>query len=148
MEASGQSGAEARGTVEVLLNGVKTETLEVTKENNDLLHQFVLPHLSAADDNQVELRFTGEGGMAYQIAGQYFVPWRKVAGQDLLAIEVKYDRTRLAQTEVATATATIANKTDAIAKMVMVDLGIPPGFDLMSEDLQAMVEKTADAKSG
>lgn len=148
VEASGQSGAEARGTVEVLLNGVKTEMLEVTKENNDLLHQFVLPHLSAEQDNQVELRFTGEGGMAYQIAGQYFVPWRKVVGQDPLAIEVKYDRTRLAQNEVATATATIANKTDAIAKMVMVDLGIPPGFELMSEDLQEMVEKTAGAKSG
>ena len=30
----------------------------------------------------------------------------------------------------------------------MVDLGIPPGFEVMSEDLQAMVEKTARAKSG
>jgi hypothetical protein len=30
----------------------------------------------------------------------------------------------------------------------MVDLGIPPGFDLLSEDLQDMVAKTADAQSG
>lgn len=30
----------------------------------------------------------------------------------------------------------------------MVDLGIPPGFELLSEDLQTMVEKTASAKSG
>ena len=32
--------------------------------------------------------------------------------------------------------------------MVMIDLGIPPGFDLLSEDLQAYKEKNAGAKSG
>ncbi len=32
--------------------------------------------------------------------------------------------------------------------MVMVDLGIPPGFDLLSEDLQTFVEKTAGQKTG
>jgi hypothetical protein len=31
---------------------------------------------------------------------------------------------------------------------VMVDLGIPPGFDLLSEDLQAYQEKSAGLKSG
>jgi hypothetical protein len=30
----------------------------------------------------------------------------------------------------------------------MVDLGIPPGFDLLSEDLQTYKEKTASTKSG
>src|SRR5204863_9716465 len=34
------------------------------------------------------------------------------------------------------------------AAMVMVDLGIPPGFDLLSEDLQDYKEKSAAAKSG
>ncbi len=32
--------------------------------------------------------------------------------------------------------------------MVMVDLGIPPGFDLLSEDLQTYQEKSAGRKSG
>ena len=32
--------------------------------------------------------------------------------------------------------------------MVMVDLGIPPGFDLLSEDLQDYQEKSAGRKSG
>ena len=32
--------------------------------------------------------------------------------------------------------------------MVMVDLGIPPGFDLLSEDLQAYQEKSAGMKGG
>jgi alpha-2-macroglobulin-like protein len=37
---------------------------------------------------------------------------------------------------VATATATVRNNLGQTARMVMVDLGIPPGFDLLSEDLQ------------
>jgi uncharacterized protein YfaS (alpha-2-macroglobulin family) len=32
--------------------------------------------------------------------------------------------------------------------MVMVDLGIPPGFDLLTEDLQSYQEKTAGSASG
>jgi hypothetical protein len=108
----------------------------------------VLPKVNAQGGNEVELRFSGEGGMGYQVAGQYFIPWKTAAAQQPLAIEVKYDRTRLAQDEVATATATIRNNTGSTARMVMVDLGIPPGFEPLSEDLQTMVEKTAAAKSG
>jgi uncharacterized protein YfaS (alpha-2-macroglobulin family) len=61
---------------------------------------------------------------------------------------VTYDRTHLAQDDVATATATVKNNLPKAANMVMVDLGIPPGFDLLSEDLQTYVEKSASVKSG
>jgi hypothetical protein len=64
-----------------------------------------------------------------------------------LSINVAYDRTRLAPDDIATATATITNNLPKSANMVMVDLGIPPGFDLLSEDLQTYVEKTAGRKS-
>ena len=65
-----------------------------------------------------------------------------------LSIDVSYDRTRLAQDDLATATATIKNNLSKTAKMVMVDLGIPPGFDLMSEDLQDYQGKSAKMNSG
>jgi uncharacterized protein YfaS (alpha-2-macroglobulin family) len=148
LRASEQSGSDARGTAEVLLDGKKVASLEINKENNDLFHEFVLPQTGADRDNEIEIRFSGKGGLAYQIAGRYFVPWQHVATHEPLAIEVKYDRTRLAQDEMVTGTAKIRNNLDKTAKMVMVDLGIPPGFELLSEDLQKMVEKTAGAKSG
>src|SRR5260370_1356666 len=46
------------------------------------------------------------------------------------------------------ATAVIRNNLNKGANMVMVDLGIPPGFDLLSEDLQDFKEKTAAKKGG
>jgi hypothetical protein len=148
LRASEQSGSDARGTAEVLLDGKKVVTLEIGKENNDLFHQFVLPQVSADHDNEIEIRFSGKGGLAYQIAGRYFVPWLQATTHEPLAIQLEYDRTRLAQDEIVTAAAKIRNNLDKTAKMVMVDLGIPPGFELLSEDLQKMVEKTASAKSG
>jgi hypothetical protein len=148
VQAAGRSGADARGTVDVFLNGTRVHTLTLTSDNNDLLHQFTLPGVEGEGDNQVGLRFTGNGMMAYQIAGRYFVPWDDSVEHEPLSIDVKYDRTRLAQDDVVTARASIRNNTGKTVKMVMVDLGIPPGFELLSEDLQSLIEKTLGARSG
>jgi hypothetical protein len=144
--ATEKSATDVHGTVEVLLNGKTAETLALTSENNDLLHQFVLKHVE--DLNNIELRFSGKGGLAYQIVGSYFLTWDEKAAKKPLSINVAYDRTHLTQDDIATATATIQNNLDKSANMVMVDLGIPPGFDLLSEDLQAYIEKSAGQKTG
>jgi uncharacterized protein YfaS (alpha-2-macroglobulin family) len=65
-----------------------------------------------------------------------------------LSIDVSYDRTRLAQNDIATEKVTIRNNLNKTANMVMVDLGIPPGFDLLSEDLQAFEDKRSGATGG
>ena len=109
LRASEQSGSDARGTAEILLDGKKIASLEINKENNDLFHEFVLPQTGADRDNEIEIRFSGKGGLAYQIAGRYFVPWEQATTREALAIEVKYDRTRLAHDEIVTGTAKIRN---------------------------------------
>jgi A-macroglobulin TED domain/Alpha-2-macroglobulin family/Carboxypeptidase regulatory-like domain/A-macroglobulin receptor binding domain/MG2 domain/Alpha-2-macroglobulin bait region domain len=142
-----KGSADVRGALEILLNGKTVEQLTLTADNNDLLHQFVLPGADAAA-NQVEIRFAGKGGLAYQVVGRYFMPWTERPEQEPLSIDVSYDRTRLAQDDIATATANIRNNLSKTANMVMIDLGIPPGFDLLSEDLQTYQEKSAQQKSG
>jgi uncharacterized protein YfaS (alpha-2-macroglobulin family) len=146
--ASDRAAGNAQGTVEVLLNGKSVETFAVTSDNNDLLHQLVLPVEDQHAAHDVEIRFKGTGGMAWQIVGRHFVPWASTTAREALSIDVAYDRTKLAQNEIVTATATIRNNLRKTANMVMVDLGIPPGFDLLSEDIQTAVEKTAQANSG
>jgi len=98
--------------------------------------------------NTVEIRFEGKGGLAYQIVGSYFLPWDQKPEREALSIDVAYDRTHLAQDDIATASATVKNNLDKAANMVIVDLGIPPGFDLLSEDLQDYQDKSSSAKSG
>jgi uncharacterized protein YfaS (alpha-2-macroglobulin family) len=146
--ATEKGGADTEGELEVLLDGKTVEELTLTPENNDLLHQFVFKGGEVQSGGAVELRFQGKGGLAYQIVGNYFLPWEQKLQTEPLSIDVAYDRTRLAQDDVATASATIRNNMDKTANMVMVDLGIPPGFELLSEDLQDYQDKSADLKSG
>jgi hypothetical protein len=150
--ATEKGTADVQGTLEVLLNGKPVEKLTLTPENNDLLHQFVFKGIESKGKgpegaNTVEIRFEGKGGLAYQVVGNYFLPWDEKPAQEALSINVAYDRTHLAQDDIATATATVTNNLRKSANMVMVDLGIPPGFDLLSEDLQSYVERTAGEKS-
>jgi uncharacterized protein YfaS (alpha-2-macroglobulin family) len=146
--ATDKGTADVRGTLEVLLNGKPVEKLPLTPENNDLLHQFVFKQIDSRNAHTVSIRFDGKGGLAYQVVGSYFLPWSAKPVSDPLFIDVAYDRTHLAQDDIATATATVKNNLDKSANMVMVDLGIPPGFDLLSEDLQTYLEKGAGLKSG
>ena len=139
--------ADTRGTVQIKINNHTVQTLALTSDNNDLLHQFVFKNIAAATNN-VQLTFSGKGSLAYQVVGRSFRPWNTKPAQEALAISVTYDRTRLAANDIVSATATVHNNTHATANMVMVDLGIPPGFDLQSEDLQTMIEKTSGARAG
>jgi len=148
LTATEKGAADVRGTVVVLLNGKPAEKLELTPENNDLLHQFVFKNVSTDGVSTVGLHFEGKGGLAYQIVGSYYLPWDEKAAGEPLSIDVAYDRTRLAQDDIATASATVRNNLPKSANMVMVDLGIPPGFDLLSEDLQDYQEKSAHHKGG
>jgi uncharacterized protein YfaS (alpha-2-macroglobulin family) len=146
--ATEKGAADVRGTLQVLLNGDVVEKLALTGENNDLLHQFVFKVADSKCANTVEIRFEGKGGLAYQVVGKYFLPWDQKPENEALSINVAYDRTHLVQDDMATVTATVRNNLTKAANMVMVDLGIPPGFDLLSEDLQTYVEKSASQKSG
>src|ERR1700733_15263938 len=146
--ASQLSTSDVRGTLQVLLDGKPVETLKLTPENNDLLHQFVFKGIDTEKNTTVQLKFEGTGGLAYQIVGRYFTPWDERPVAEPLSIDVAYDRTKLSQNDIATATVTVRNNLPKTANMVMVDLGIPPGFELLSEDLQSLQEKTASAKAG
>src|SRR6202042_3447696 len=103
-----KGAADVRGALEISLNGKQVEKLTLTPDNNDLLHQFVFKQLDAKV-NTVDIRFAGKGGLAYQIVGRSFVPWSEQPAGEALSIGVAYDRARLEQNDIATATATVNN---------------------------------------
>ena len=145
------TNADTTGTVEVSVDGKQVDRVQITKDNNDLLHMVDLKAYTHEGAHRVSLSFSGKGSMQYQIIGRYYVPWaRRVdAGQrEPLTIDVSYDRTRLSQDETATAKVRVQNNTPAKAKMIMVDLGIPPGFEPSGEDFAALVDSTRDKNGG
>jgi hypothetical protein len=138
--------ADVRGSLQVMLDGREVKTLNLTSSNNDLLHQFVFKGIDAHRPASVRLHFEGTGSLAYQVVGRSFIPWEEKPAAEPLSINIAYDRTRLSQNDIATETVTIRNNLGKTANMVMVDLGIPPGFDLLSEDLQSFQEKASGAE--
>lgn len=145
------TNADTAGTVEVAVDGQTVERVQITKENNDLLHLIDLKAYTHAGGHKIVLSFAGKGSMQYQIVGRYYVPWAQrvdAGARDPLSIDVSYDRTRLAQDEVAKAVVRVQNNTQAKAKMVMVDLGVPPGFEPSGEDFAALVDATREKAGG
>jgi uncharacterized protein YfaS (alpha-2-macroglobulin family) len=142
------SATDVHGSLQVSLDGKEVKTLNLTANNNDLLHQFVFKGIDAHQPASVRLHFDGSGSLAYQVVGRSFIPWDEKPAVEPLSINIAYDRTRLSQNDIATETVTIRNNLTKTANMVMVDLGIPPGFDLLSEDLQSLQEKAAGANAG
>ena len=143
-----KSTAEARGLVQITLNGKPAGRLTLTRENAGLFHQIVLKDIDFNGSNKVAIDFQGEGSPAYQVAGEYFVPWTAETSDEPLSIEVSYDRTRLSQGDFASAIATVKNHLSKAANVVMVDLGIPPGFELLTEDFDDYRNKSTGRKSG
>jgi hypothetical protein len=137
--------ADVSGSLQVMVDGREVKTLNLTASNNDLLHQFVFKGIDAHRPASVRLHFEGAGSLAYQVVGRFFIPWEEKPAAEPLSINIAYDRTRLSQNDIATETVTVSNNLGKTANMVMVDLGIPPGFDLLSEDLQSFQEKASGA---
>jgi len=143
-----KGSTEARGTVDITLNGEPAGRLTLTRENGDLFHQVVLKDIHSNGLNRVGIHFGGNGSPAYQVAGQYFVPWAAKTSEEPLSIEVSYDRTRLPEGDLASAKAVVKNHLLKTANMVMAELGIPPGFELLTEDIDDYRNKSTGRKSG
>ena len=76
----------------------------------------------------------------YQIVGRYFEPWKKEAQpKPILDVSVDYDRTKLATSDLLRAKATLKYNGQVPTYMVIVDLGIAPGFTIDGGDFAEMV---------
>ena len=128
-------------TVTVAINGETASELRVTPEDCDVMRLVDLGEQTKAGANEVTLSINGEGSMLYQVVGRYYTPWDVREGpQEAMTIDVEYDKTELAVNDLVTATVTVKNNRPAAAQMIIVDLGIPPGFQVVTPDLDKLVK--------
>lgn len=140
--APGNPGA-TNAEITLWLNGKQWQKpFVVTADNSDVMQQLNLKPEVIKGDNEVELSFGGEGAMMYQIVGRYYLPWgERPVEREPFTISVDYDRSKLATEDLVKATIGITNNQPSPARMVMLDVGIPPGFKVISTDLDDLVEK-------
>jgi uncharacterized protein YfaS (alpha-2-macroglobulin family) len=119
----------------------------IPADQAEVLQQVDLtPHLG---HGVTRVRLTESSGTAaaYQVAFRYHVPGQTSAkDKGPLAINVRYDRTTVAVGDTVYATATATNQSTGSSAMVMLDLPVPAGFELLTDDLAALVQSETVAK--
>jgi alkylhydroperoxidase/carboxymuconolactone decarboxylase family protein YurZ len=139
---TGAGGAPQKETAKfsILVGGKQVAEGEVTEKNSDVLQMFDLNEHVQAGANEVTVEVKGETGMMYQVVGRHFEPWvTKEQKKPVLDVAVDYDRTKLATSDLLKAKATLKYNGEVPTYMVIVDLGIPPGFTVDGGDFAEMV---------
>jgi hypothetical protein len=146
-----RSGAEnVDAQVIVKLNEGQTRTISVTPETFDVVQLISFDDINTGRENIVSIEVEGKGNLMYQISGSYFLPWDEViANKDLqepemVTIDLNYDRTELKVDDMVQVDVTVTLNKPGRAEWVLVDLGIPPGFQVKSDDLNALVARFED----
>lgn len=139
--AAGGSTIPANASLRISINGMEFKTLRLAATNSDVLFLCDLQEQTRVGDNTVRLEFEGTGSSLYQIVGRHFVPWDRVLqpAEDLITIDVAYDNTELATDDIVVCNVRIANHRPETAKMIVIDVGTPPGFTVQAEDLEKLV---------
>jgi hypothetical protein len=145
-----RSGAEKiNANVTVTLNGQEPRTLQVTPKNFDVVQMLSFDGVIPGEANTIEIKASGQGNLMYQVSGSYYLPWEKLAlypevvpQEDLVSIDVTYDRKELAVNDMVNVTVSVTlNKPGSRAESALIDLGLPPGFTVQAEDLAALVNR-------
>jgi uncharacterized protein YfaS (alpha-2-macroglobulin family) len=88
----------------------------------------------------------------YQVTGSYYLPWDKLAyhpdlveSKELVTIDVNYDRSELEVNDTVGVKVNVhLNQPGGKAESALIDLGLPPGFTVLTEDLAALVARFDD----
>lgn len=128
----------ATGSLTVAVDGEPTSTVSLREDQADVMTTLDLTRLATTGAHEVTLSFAGEGKLSYNVVSRHNLPWSAVPsdGGGPLKVSVSYDKTQLYVNDIVTASLDVRNTTDAAQNMVLVTVGLPPGFQLLTEDLQ------------
>jgi len=86
----------------------------------------------------------------FQVMTRFYLPWDQVEStpqaEELITIDLDYDRTRLAVNDEVTVNVGVKLNEEGVVRMALVDLGLPPGFVVLTEDLSRLVAQGAIAR--
>lgn len=148
-EGTGQAAGPAR--VRVSLNKEQTQEITIDESNADVVHLVTFERgFSPSGANRVQIELEGGGNLMYQVATRYYLPWDQAPPLpetgELISIDLDYDRTALAVNDTLTVDVGVRLNQPGVVKMALIDLGLPPGFTVLTEDLSRLVEQRVIAR--
>ncbi|UCC62944.1 MAG: hypothetical protein JSV36_19705, partial [Anaerolineae bacterium] len=145
-----QEPEPVQATVGLYLDDQLAREVGITPKNADVVHTIYLEGVEAGT-HRLRLDVEGDGSsLLYQAVLAYYVPWEAApppSGEGVIDIEVSYDRTALKVDETMVANVRLSLNQPGTAQWVLVDLGLPPGFEVLTEDLEALMAQSAGQKT-
>ncbi|MGQ9817644.1 MAG: alpha-2-macroglobulin family protein [bacterium] len=140
--ALAKSAEDINATVVVIHNGKRLSEIKIDKNNADVMQQIDLSG-NLKDENTVEFKLTGKGNFLYEITSSFYIPWKDLPKppMPLFAIDLNYDRKTLSINDLVNVDVSVKLLKPGTAQMVMIDLGIPPGFEVLTPSLDEYVGK-------
>ncbi len=156
LAAAKQGGQDEPASVTVTLNGERTQTIEVTAENADVVQFMHFDDINTQQtgENTITIAVENASGQApalqYQLVTEYYLPWQAAVTQpttdQAVRIDVAYDRSELQVNDVVAVNAEVEVIAPGIVGTLLVDLGIPPGFTPLTDDLDGLVTQGTIAR--
>ncbi|MFT7625338.1 MAG: hypothetical protein ACI9WU_004529 [Myxococcota bacterium] len=134
------SSAPAEGTANVALDGKTVATWTLTKEDGDVLRQVDLSD-KVRGKHRVSVTLDGTGNPMYQVVARHHLAQAPPEAAPAFEMAVTWDKTKLASQEIVQATATVISRLPVKSKMLLLDLAVPPGFEVLRQDLDSAVAK-------
>jgi hypothetical protein len=135
----------AVGSFNVLVDGNAAQSVSLTKAQSDVMTRVDLTELAGPGTHDVTLAFTGTGVPSYNLVASHNLAWADVPAEPKgpLSIDVAYDKSDLFVDDVVKATVTLQNNEAVTQNMVLLTLGIAPGFAVNTADLQKYLDSGA-----
>ncbi len=136
----------SKGQITITVNDKLAKRFYITEKNYDVLQQFDISPLIHRGDNRVVMEMDADDGASflYQISGVYYIPKedKPVSDFEPVSINVAYDKTTLKVDDMVTVDVAVQNNyPDIDLGMMIVDIGIAPGFDVVMDDFNSYLEE-------
>ena len=119
--------------ITVLVNNQQAAAEVIDPSEWDVVRTIDLRKYAQPGQSNVQVKFAGKGAMMYQLVSRYYIPAQESPKSELMTIEVNYDRTQLATNDILKCNVWVQANRPGIAKMIIVDLSLPPGFALLDQ---------------
>lgn len=133
--ASLGAGTEsAQGNVRVSMDGVEVASFDITPQNANLQRVVDLSERGTPGTHSIDVVRTGTGNFQFQVAGRAFVP-RAAPAAPVVTVDQTFSNTQPAVGESVLVTTVVSSMVSF--EQLLVDITVPPGFDLDPALLQA-----------
>jgi uncharacterized protein YfaS (alpha-2-macroglobulin family) len=139
------SGQRPKGDIKikVKLNG-KEETIIVKQDQWDVMQVIDFKQHTKQGENILKIEMQGKGNLMYQVVGRYFLPWELVEEKEekeAISFKIEYDRTKLTLKDLLGVKVWMKYNEQKPTYMVIIDLGIPAGFQVIPDAFDKLVSE-------